>query len=96
MKRIMFENAVQPLEELCAIKIQADQYKTQSTVDLTYDQYVHLLMSAASNNNTQFRPKERSGNPSSRRAIYSHDIHDPGIIELDGGHFGIDADLDTM
>jgi hypothetical protein len=64
MKRIMLENAVQPLEELRAIKIQADQHKTQSGVDLTYDQYVNLLTSAASNYDTQFQPKERSGNTS--------------------------------
>jgi hypothetical protein len=96
MKCIMLENAVQPLEELRAIKIQADQHKTQSGVDLTYDQYVNLLTSAASNYDTQFQPKERSGNTSNRRAIYSHDIHDTGIIELDGDRFGIDADLDTI
>jgi hypothetical protein len=70
MKRTMLENAVQPLDELRAIKIQADQHKTQNGIDLTYDQYVELLMSAASNYDTQFKPKEHHGIPAGRRAVY--------------------------
>lgn len=93
MKRTMLENAVQPLTELRAIKIQADQHKTQSGIDLTYEQYVDLLMSAASNYDIQFKPKDRHGSAPSRRAVYSHELQDPeDVIEVDGGHFDIDAD----
>ena len=58
LKHVMLQNAIHPLEELHAIKTQADQHKTQSGTDLTYEQYIHLLVSAASNYDTQFLPKE--------------------------------------
>jgi hypothetical protein len=57
----MLQNAVHPLEELRAIKTQADQHKTQSGVDLTYEQYIHLLVSAAMNYDSQFLPKNHQG-----------------------------------
>ena len=61
LKHVMLQNAVHLLEELHAIKTQADQHKTQSGMDLTYEQYVHLLITAASSYDTQFLPKERQG-----------------------------------
>jgi hypothetical protein len=50
-------------------------------------------MSAASNYDTQFKPKERSAATLTHRGIYSHDIYD---IEDDEGNFDINADLDMI
>jgi hypothetical protein len=44
----MLQNAVHPVQELRAVKTQADQHKTQTGKELTHDQYVNLLLSAAS------------------------------------------------
>jgi hypothetical protein len=95
LKRVMLQNAVHPL----AVKTQADQHKTQSGMDLTYEQYVHLLVSAASNYDTQFLPKERQGQSSPRRAVYAHDLtvhEDADIIESVDGAYDIDMGVDTL
>jgi hypothetical protein len=48
VKRTMLENAVGQYPELRAVKTQAAQHKTQNGgIDLTYDEYCSLLMSAA-------------------------------------------------
>jgi hypothetical protein len=57
LKRVMLQNTVHPIEELQTVKIQADQHKMQSGVELTYEQYVRLLTSAASNYDEQLYPK---------------------------------------
>jgi hypothetical protein len=59
---------------LTAVKTQADQHKTQSGKELTYDQYVNLLLSAASAYEAQFAPKTHFAARAPRRAVYSHDI----------------------
>ena len=45
--RTLLENAVHPVTELRAVKIQADQQKVHSNKDLTYEEYCALLLSAA-------------------------------------------------
>jgi hypothetical protein len=99
LKHVMLQNAVHPLEELYAIKTQANQYKTQSGTDLAYEQYIHLLVSAASNNDTQYLPKEHQGRSSPCRAIYAHDsaVHeDVDIIKSIDGAYDIDMSVDTL
>jgi hypothetical protein len=107
-KRHMLQNAVHPslvlsVLELCALKTQADQHKTQTGKDLTYDQYVNLLLSAASAYDAQFAPKTAThfAARDPRRAVYSHDFtasnedNDPGydidsalnIIQPTNTHF---------
>jgi hypothetical protein len=83
-KRHMLQNAVHPVQELRAVKTQADQHKTQTEKELTYDQYVTLLLSAASAYDAQFAPKSHFAARAPRRAVYSHDFtasnedNDPG------------------
>jgi hypothetical protein len=100
LKRVMLQNAVHPIEELRAVKIQADQHKTQSGVELTYEQYVRLLTSAASNYNGQFVPKARHAAPTlTRRTVYTHDItdkYDDSAIEAIDGEYDIDIGIDTI
>jgi hypothetical protein len=101
-KRHMLQNAVHPVQELRAVKTQADQHKTQTGKELTYDQYVNLLLSAASAYyDAQFAPKTHFAARAPRRAVYSHDItessdgNDPaydidcalGIVQPKSTHF---------
>jgi hypothetical protein len=89
MQRMLLENAVHPLEELRAVKNQADQHKVQGGKELTYDEYESLLLSAANNYDSQFKPK--SG-PNGRRAVYLHDTSD---ADADDQHQADDYDIDT-
>ena len=54
MKRTMIENAVFPIAKLRAVKVQADQNKTRDGKELTYCDYVQLLLSAAQSFDNQF------------------------------------------
>jgi hypothetical protein len=99
----MLQNAVHPpVQEIRAVKTQADQHKTQTGKELTYDQYVNLLLSAASAYDAQFAPKTHSAARAPCRAVYSHDIttessdgNDPaydidcalGIVQPKSTHF---------
>jgi hypothetical protein len=90
----MLQNAVHPVQEFRAVKTQADQHKTQTGKELTYDQYVNLLLSAASTYDAQFAPKIHFAARAPRRAVYSHDFttsngdDDPG--------YDIDCTLDAI
>jgi len=57
-KRVMLQNAVHPVMDLRNVKNQADQIKTQSGTELTYEQYCNLLLSAASAYDVSFAAKE--------------------------------------
>jgi hypothetical protein len=100
-KRHMLQNAVHPVQELRAVKTQAYQHKTQTGKELTYGQYVNLLLSAASAYDAQFAPKTHSAARAPCRDVYSHDItessdgNDPaydidcalGIVQPKSTHF---------
>jgi hypothetical protein len=94
-KRSMLQNYVLPVLNFRAVKTKAYQLKAQSGTDLSYDDYVNLLLSAASSYDIQFAPNTFSGSRPSRRAVYSR-----GITEFsdDGGAFvyDIDCTLDVI
>ena len=71
LQHTLLQNAVHPIDELRAVKNQADQYKTQTGKDLFYHEYVDLLLSAA-----QQYDKTLTNTPSkqNRRHVYEHDI----------------------
>ena len=94
-KRTMLENAVHDLDELRQVKAQADQHKTQSGRDLTYDQYVELLKSAASTYDAQFVPKLRSAARAPRRAVYEHDLLFAEDLDDEASH-DIDSAVDVI
>jgi hypothetical protein len=53
----MLQNAGNGIDELCQVKNTADHMATTSGNMLTYDEYVTLLLSAASAYDDQFKPK---------------------------------------
>jgi len=57
IQRTMLENAVAPLEALNAVKTQADQFHAQYGRELTLEQYLSLLKSAAASYDKQFEHK---------------------------------------
>jgi hypothetical protein len=69
-KRVLLQNAVNGIDELCLVKNTADHMATTSGTTLTYNEYVTLLLSAASAYNDQFNPKR------SKRHVLHHDIQD--------------------
>jgi hypothetical protein len=71
-KRTMLENAVAPVEELRQVKINAELHKTKTGESLSYEEYVSLLLSAASTYDDQFKPKKVN----KQRSIYAHDFED--------------------
>jgi hypothetical protein len=90
----MLLNAVHPVQELRAVKTQADQHKTQSGTDVTYDQYVRLLLSAASTYYAQFTTKTPFAARTPRHAVYSHDV--AGSNDGDDSDYDIDSKLDII
>ena len=88
VKLQLLQNAVHPVEELRQVKIQADQYKTQSGQAIGYDHYVSLLKSAADQYDSQFTPKSPPNFArSNKRSVYQaeHGNHslDTPIHDLD-------------
>jgi hypothetical protein len=70
--------------------------KTQSRIDLIYDQYVKVLSLAASNYGGEFVPKSHQAPPPACHTVCFHDLlaDDHGcIILLDDGKYNIDLDL---
>ena len=91
-----------PVTALWAIKDQADQHKTHSGITLTYEQYCNLLLSAASNYDASFVPKEAPFTRSKTRGVYTHDVQDGEFYdaqELDTASeltYDIDTSVDTL
>jgi hypothetical protein len=69
-KRIMLENAVAPIAELRQVKINDDLEKTKNGRNLTYEEYLSLLLSAATNYDIQFASKKP------KRQVFTHSFHD--------------------
>jgi hypothetical protein len=95
VKRIMLQNAVFPIEMLRAVKTHADQHKTIHGVDLTYQQYCGLLLSAAINYDGGLKPRTPSNQ---RRAIYTHEWndHDPNDVDSFDETYDIDMPVDVI
>ena len=96
-KKVMLQNAVHPIPELRAVKVQADQLRTHNGVDVDYEQYVSLLCSAAHNYDGSSRSK--GSGETRRRTIYEHELHDlmdDATIEPVDGAYDIDIGVDTI
>ncbi len=73
-KWVMLQNAVHAVMELRSVKNQADQHKAQTGMDLTYEQYCNLLLSAASANDAMVATKEAPSLCPKNHAVYLHDM----------------------
>jgi len=97
IQRTLIQNAVHPIAELRAVKIQADQQKTLTGKDLTYEQYCSLLLSAAQQHDQRL---SKTPMKAPKRHIYNHEIIDN--VYADGESFedaqthDIDSPVDTF
>ena len=95
--RTLLENAVHPVAELRAVKVQAAQHRTHTGKDLTYEQYCSLLLSAA-----QQHDQGLSMMPSKapKRQIYAHEASDraniDGELYMDTQAYDIDHPIQTL
>ena len=82
LKRVMLENAVGQYPELRAVKIQAAQHKTQNGgVDLTYDQYCGLLLSAAQEYDGSLARNLKPPPSAARRSVYNVEFGPPQYFD---------------
>ena len=87
MKRAMLENAVGASQELRAVKSQAAQHKTQNGgIDLTYDQYTTLLLSAAQEFDGSLLRSLKPTPSSGRRSVYHTEVIDEQQEFFDANH----------
>ena len=91
-KRIMLENAVAPITELRQVKINADLEKTKNGRNLTYEEYLNLLLSAATNHDIQFASKKP------KRQVFVHSLidHDDDCFGEDDAYYDIDAPVSMI
>ena len=82
-KRTLLENTVHDIEELRAVKNQADQCKAHSGKTLTHEECVNLLASAASNCDAKFSQGSNARKPQARRGVYSTEMDDAGTCDID-------------
>ena len=98
LQRTMLENAVHNIPELRSVKIQAAQHKTHTGLELTYQQYCSLLLSAAQQHDKQLMP--HGTRQSQRRHVYMQDISSDLQIDGESLHdiasFDIDSSIDTI
>jgi len=92
----MLQNAAHPLQELCQVKNQANQLQAFHGRSMSYKSYCNLLLSAASNYDAQFAPKsksERFGPKSTKREVYTHDLHDSYDSTSNNGSYNLDSSI---
>jgi len=84
--------------DLRNVKNQADQIKTQSGTELTYEQYCNLLLSAASAYDVSFAAKEAPSLQPKNRAVYLHDVAEADFYDAqeDMLTYDIDASVDML
>ena len=88
----MLENAVAPLMELRQVKINADLEKTKNGRNLTYEEYLNLLLSAATNYDIQFATKRP------KRQVFAHHLidHDDDAYAYDESYYDIDVPVSMI
>jgi hypothetical protein len=70
-KRIMLQNSVNGIDELRQVKNTADHMGATTGSTLSYDEYITLLLSAASAYDDQYKTKNKA-----KRHVLFHDIND--------------------
>jgi hypothetical protein len=101
-KLVLLQNAVHDVDELHAVKVQADQCKVQTGAALDYDQYLRLLKSAATNFDSAKQPKHSV--LAKPRSVYTHDVGNTlpddvdgeGVGNNDSPSFDLDTNIDVI
>ena len=96
-KRIILQNAVNGIDELRQVKNTADHMGTTTGKSLSYDEYITLLLSAASAYDDQFKPKK------AKQHVLFHNIHDGYVthdndtsFDYDSTDFNIDCPVSSI
>ena len=90
----MLENAVFPLPELRLIKSQADQHKALTGTALSYEQYLALVLSAATAYDVSLAPDNTTMRRTKARHMYEHDIiYDNNSQDIDTDVTELSRDL---
>jgi hypothetical protein len=93
-KLVLLQNAVHDVKELRAVKVQADQFKVQTSHNLDFDQYLKLLKSAAISRDTALQPKHSL--LTKRCSVYIHDVDGYGEVETDATYPEFDLDTSLL
>ena len=93
-KRMLLENSVHDCGELRAVKTQADQHKAHDGTELTCEQHVNLLKSAAATCDQQFRPDKRTSK--ARRTVCATEIDPEPDSTFDDSYCDIDSPVDVI
>jgi hypothetical protein len=88
-KRIMLENAVHPISELRQVKNNANLQQTRTGSPLTYDEYISLLLSAATAYDNPFAAKKTN------RQVFSREHCDEDYSETDA-QYDINAPVSLL
>jgi hypothetical protein len=98
--RTMLENAVAPIEELRQVKVHGDLRKTKTGEALTYDEYSSLLLSAATQYDSQNTTSMTRRGTTKTRSVYMHnfaDDDDDVSLKSDGDNkYGIDYPVQSL
>ena len=89
IKRTMLENAVHSIQDLRAVKDQANQLQVRLGTAITYEEYCSLLLSAALTYDSQFTTKVNS--KGTVRSVYSHNT-----TNEHNSMYNIDSDLQSL
>ena len=92
VKRTMLENAVNSVDDLRAVKAQADQFQVRMGTPITYDHYISLLQSASQAYDSKF--STRTNSKGIRRSIYAHDLVSYGPNDEHDTDLAYDIDSD--
>ena len=92
VKKIMLENAVRGVKELHSVKTQSDHDVAHGKRPLSYDQYLDLLLSAATNYDETLGPSRSK----QKRIIQQHQFDDGTDQEMDVELFDIDTDMGSL
>ena len=96
-KRIMLENAVQPIRELHTVKTTADLQSAQGKQPLSYIEYASLLKGACVQYDNRALNHAKASKPS--RSVYLHDLYDEPLQDddfFDPGFNIDDEDYDSF
>ena len=90
----MLEITVNVIDDLRAVKTQAEQFSCQSQAQLTYYEYCSLLPSAAQSYDITFTTKAHSCGVC--YSVYQHTLYDDGYAHIDHTDYTVDLPIQQL